>query len=109
MTTNQSILKFGIKMINKEEFANLLREHEMQNARVDLFTEIFPMAYDSPLIEFGWRMFDKLLNTYFTEEGVDWIQYYLYENPEKCYYESNIKIPLETIDDIWKVIESYRK
>ena len=54
-------------------------------------------------------MFDKLISVHFTEEGVDWIDYYLYENPEKCYYQNKVKIPLETLDDLWENIKVYRK
>lgn len=96
-------------MITEEKFKRLIREHEMQNARVDLFGKLFPTAFDSPIIEFGYFMFDEVMESYFTEEGVDWIDYYLYENSEKCYYANDVKIPLETIDDLWGTVKDYRK
>ena len=96
-------------MISEEKFIKLLRECEMQDARVDLFNKIFPAAFDSPMIEFGYFMFHEVMRAHFTEEGVSWIDYYLYENPEKCYYQDEKKIPLETPDGLWVLIESYRK
>lgn len=99
----------SVLVIGKEEFSKLLEEHEIQSSRVDLFNKVFPSAYDSPMIEFGWLMFDKVIEAYFTEEGIDWISYYLYENPKKCYYVNDVEIPLVTIDDLWETVKDYRK
>lgn len=95
-------------MIGKEKFTELIQAYYKQDERVDKLGELFPNCYDSPIIEYGWEMFDELKNTYFDEDGVDWIDYFLYENPEKCYYQDDVKIPLETIDDLWEVIKDNR-
>ena len=71
-------------MISKEEFKELIQEHFDQDKRVDKLCEVFPESFGNPIIDWGFRMFDKLLNAYFDEEGEDWISYFLYENPEKC-------------------------
>ena len=96
-------------MISKEEFKELIQEHFDQDKRVDKLCEVFPESFGNPIIDWGFRMFDKLLNAYFDEEGEDWISYFLYENPEKCYYCDNRRIPLETLDDLWLLIEPHRK
>lgn len=96
-------------MIGKEEFVALISQHREQEKRVDSLCKIFSDSFESPVIDWGFIMFDNLMKAYFDSKGVDWINYYLYENPEKCYYHNNEKISLETPDDLWLLIESYRK
>ena len=96
-------------MIGKDKLEELIKEYYEQNKRLDIVGEFMTSIYDSPIIEFGWKMFNEVLNAYFDEYGVDWIGYYLYENPEKCYYDEGVKMPLETIDDLWKLIKDCRK
>lgn len=96
-------------MIGKQEFVDLIQGYYEQNKNVDKLCEIFNNSFDNPIIEWGFRMFDNLINAYFDEIGADWINYYLYENPNKCYYQDNVEIPLETINDLWKLIKKHRK
>ena len=96
-------------MIGKEDFEELIQEHYKQSVLIDSLDKVFPGACGSPVIDYGWKMFDRLKQAYFTEEGVDWIDYFLYENPEKCYYQDGVRVPLETVDDLWSLIEPYRK
>lgn len=96
-------------MIGKQEFIDLIVDYYRQRDRVEDLSKIFYNAFDNMIIDYGFIMFDKLLDAYFNEEGADWIRYYLFENPEKCYYQDNVKIPLEDFNDLWKLIEKYRK
>lgn len=96
-------------MIGKEKLSELIQEYYKQDKRIDIISEFIPSYYDSSIVNFGWKMFEEVLKAYFTEEGIDWIEYYLYENPEKCYYINDIKIPLETIDDLWELVKDNRK
>lgn len=96
-------------MIGKKEFAELIESFHQQDALVDSLCKVFSDSFGAHIIDWGFRMFDKLISLYFDEEGVDWIDYYLYENPEKCYYQDEKRIPLESIDDLWLLIESHRK
>lgn len=96
-------------MIGKQEFVDLIQGYYEQNERIDKLCELFNDAFWSPIIDWGFRMFDSLINIYFDEIGADWVSYYLYENPEKRYYQDDIEMPLETLDDLWKLIESHRK
>lgn len=96
-------------MIGKQEFKELLQGYFDQDKRIDKLCELFPDSYSSPMFDWGFRMFDKLIDNLFDEIGADWVDYYLYENPEKCYYQDDVRVPLETLDDLWKLIESHRK
>lgn len=102
-------IKLGKAMIGKEEFKKLIEEYYEQNKRIDKLCEIFPDSFGDPIFDWGFRMFNKLLDSYFDEIGRDWISYYLYENPEKRYYQDDEEMPLETLDDLWVLIESHRK
>lgn len=96
-------------MIGKQEFIDLINSHTEQNSRIDDLSKVFEYAYGNPIIDWGFQMFNMLISALFDEDGVNWIDYYLYDNPEKCFYEDEEKVPLETLDDLWKVIKDYRK
>lgn len=96
-------------MITKEKLGDLIMEHNSQQDRIDILTSIFPEAYSANIIDWGCKMFDELIRAYFTEEGVDWISYFLYENPNNEYVENGRRMKLETIDDLWSLVKDYRK
>lgn len=96
-------------MIGKEDFIRLINEYHLQDKRIDALNELIPDSFGAPILDFGWKMFDEVKKVYFTEEGVDWIDYYLYENPERRYYVGGVAYPLDTIDDLWNLIKEYRK
>ena len=96
-------------MIGKEKFKELIQDYYEQEKRIDTLCTIFPDSFGDPILDWGMRMFDKLLSAYFDEEGPDWLSYYLYENPEKRYSIDNVEYPLNTLDDLWLLIESHRK
>lgn len=100
-------------MVTKEEFISLIKEHQLQDKRIDTLNVVFPDSFGAPVIDFGWKMFEQLLGVYFTEEGVDWIDWWLYErdgNPEmKAWDEDHDEIPMNTVEDLWRYVKQYRK
>lgn len=96
-------------MIGKEQFHKYIKEYQHQRELVEGVSQYFREFWDSDIIEYGWKMFDELLNAYFTEKGIDWIYYFLHENPDKSYYVNEVKLPLETFNDLWELIKDYRK
>lgn len=96
-------------MIDKQEFEKLIQEYYEQDKRIDKIEEIFIGSCEDPIFDWGFRMFEKLIDVYFDKIGSDWISYYLYENPEKRYYQDNVEMPLETLDDLWELIKFHRK
>lgn len=95
-------------MITFEEFQTLIKEYNEQEERINILGSIFTDVYASPLIEYGELLFDKLIHIYFNEEGVDWIYYYLFENPDKEVFIDSNPISLETITDLWNLIKECR-
>ena len=57
--------------MNKEQFVKIIKQHQEQEERLDRLSEI--IDYGSPLVEFGWLMFDELMQEAFNETQVDWI------------------------------------
>ena len=96
-------------MIGKKEFEELIKEHSEQNARIDLLCKVFSTSYGDPIIDWGFLMFRKVLEYTFDKIGLDWIDYYLYDNPSKRYFSDEKEFPLETLDDLWELIKDHRK
>lgn len=96
-------------MIGKEEFIELINSHDEQNKRIELLSKVFTNSFGDPIIDWGFIMFDNLLEAYFDKEGVEWVQYYLYENPEHRYYQGGKEYSLNTLDDLWKIVKDNRK
>ena len=99
--------------ITKEEFLELLKMREAQSERLDKLSDAGFPIWDTDVIEYGNLMFDKVIKVYFTQEGEDWIFWWLYEkngNPEmKAWDEDNDEIPMETMEDLWRFVKQYRK
>lgn len=99
--------------LTKSEFIKLLEERDDQENRIDTLSSIGIDVFDSPLIEYGNLMFERLIETHFTSEGSDWIYWWLYDkngDPEmKAWDENHNEIPLETIEDLWSLVEQYLK
>ena len=99
--------------LTKSEFIKLLEEKDDQENRIDTLSSIGINIFDSPIIEYGNMMFDRLLKAHFTSEGVEWIYWWLYEkngDPEfKAWDDNHNEIPMETMEDLWNYVEQYLK
>ena len=96
-------------MITEHEFKFLIEDYLKQRKRVNELSNIISGAFESPVIDYGFMLFEKLINLCFTEEGADWVFFYLYENMENCYYVDGERISLETTDDLWNLVKKHRK
>lgn len=94
--------------MKKEDFINIIKLHQEQNARVDRASEF--IDYGSPIIDFGFMMFDYVLREAFNENQIDWIFWWLYDRidsngREHPYWDENgDEHYLHTIDDLWDYI-----
>lgn len=99
--------------LTKSEFIKLLEERDDQENRIDTLSSIGVDIFDSPLIEYGNMMFERLIEAHFTLEGADWIYWWIYEkdgDPDmKAWDENHNEIPLETMEDLWNLVEQYLK
>ena len=102
-------------MITKEEFIKLVSDQEKWDNRLD---EVGKILNCSPLemdwVEYGARLFDTTLSILFEEEGVDDINWWLFEKPmlpsgSGMWDEEGNEIPTETVEDLWNIVKDYRK
>lgn len=99
-------------MITKSLFVKCIEKYKSQNKTLDQLEELGFEIWDTSVIEFGWYMFDAFLDSNFNEDGKDWINWWLYERAEfsdmKAYNEDGSEIPMDTIEDLWNLVEKYR-
>lgn len=101
-------------MITKEQFIKLITDHRKHNDRLDEVEDVLGLAiYDCDWVEYGNILFDEVLGLLFQEEGVDDINWWLYEKcgrPDyKMWDKDGKEIPTETLDDLWEIVKDYRK
>lgn len=99
-------------MINKSLFVECIEKHLTQNKKLIQLAELGFDIWDTQVIEFGWQMFDVFIKSNFNEDGQDWINWWLYErdfySDIKVWNEDGSEIPIETVDDLWNLVEKYR-
>ena len=98
---NKELFKFILnKLIELEEFTDKLSE-----AGLDIV--------ETPAFQTGAFLFDEVIKAYFTEEGIDWIVWYMFEkrpNPDqiKATDENGNEI-CTNIDELWDIVKEYLK
>ena len=99
--------------MNKEQFIEIIKQHQEQEERLDRLSEI--IDYGSPLVEFGWLMFDNVMREAFNETQVDWIFWWLYERislttgEELPYWDENdVEHYVHTPEELWDLIQNYK-
>lgn len=99
--------------MNKEQFIEIIKQHQEQEERIDRLSEI--IDYDSPLVEFGWMMFDNVMREAFNEDQRDWISWWLYDRisfttgEEFPYWdENNNEVYVHTPEELWDLIQNYK-
>ena len=99
--------------MNKEQFIEIIKQHQEQEKRLDRLSEL--IDYGSPLVEFGWLMFDNVMREAFNETQVDWIFWWLYERislttgEELPYWDENdVEHYVHTPEELWDLIQNYK-
>lgn len=71
-------------MITKEEFIDLILKQQEWSNRIDEVSEALsvPTLFESDWVEYASVLFDKTLDLLFNEDGVDDIDWWMYENLE---------------------------
>lgn len=101
-------------MITKEEFIELITKHKEWNNKIDEISEILdiPTIFESKWVTYTDELFNKTLKLLFNEGEIDDIYWWMYErseNPDlKMWDESGKEIPMNTVEDLWNLIQSYK-
>lgn len=100
-----------VNNMKKRQFIKFMSLAEKQDKRIDELSDF--ISYDSPLLEFGWIMFDAWVESNFVPDGQDWISWWLWERisingeTNKAYDSEDNEIPTETLDDLWEIVKKY--
>ena len=102
-------------IITKEQFIDIISQYSIQDERLNNLENLGFNIWETPIIDFGFIMFDLVIKTNFTREGQDWINWWLYERDNswnsrvaKAFDEDNNEILTETTEDLWNIVEKYR-
>lgn len=114
-----------MNMINKECFVKFISKYkEFDTAIERISNSISGKKYSIDLFESDWYeavgdMLDTFLKSHFTEDGIDIITWWLFEDVdhtiwqqvEPTLFEENteIKYHLNTIDDLWNYLVEYKE
>jgi hypothetical protein len=110
-------------MLTKEEFIKFIESYqEFQNGTDKFDMAITGKNYPSILFECGWydavgKMLDVFLDSFFTDSGIDWIFYFLFEdvNDKAAYVtkegdmfneKKEIRYPLGTVNELWDFLQT---
>ena len=113
-------------MITKENFIKFIQSYiEFQESIDNLDKAITGKNYPTILFETKWydavgKMLDSFLDSHFTEYGIDWIFYFLFEDTDnKAAYikqegdmfneEKEIRYSLESADELWNFLLTDKK
>lgn len=100
-------------MVDKKYFFTLIEDHLNFQNKVDIISDAGLQIFDSPIVEYGNSIFNQLLKALFHPEGVDWIEWWLYEkngdSELKVWNEYGDEIPSTTKEDLWELIKNYIK
>ena len=96
-------------MITKEQFLKALKYNREFNEHADAISSTLRASdfYESPIVENGNALFDLLIDSNFSEEGRDWVYWYLYEDGKIAYYADGTQIKLESDEDLWDLVKNY--
>jgi len=99
--------------MNKELFKRILNEFIKLEDFTDSLNELGLNIIETPLYNTSGYLFDKLIESYFTEEGVNWVTWYMFEKrpcPEQIHAtdEDGNEI-CNNIDELWDIVKDYLK
>ena len=104
-------------MITKEQFTKVIEDTLKLNKEYDRWDDFGINLWELPIGDIVANIAESIWNITFDEEGVDWINWWIYERPalfegdevNKAYNEDGTEIPTETVDDLWNIVEKFRK
>lgn len=104
-------------MITKEQFTKVIEDTLKLNKEYDRWDDFGINLREFPIGDTVADLAESIWNITFDEDGVDWINWWIYERPalfegdevNKAYNEDGSEIPTETVDDLWNIVKKFRK
>lgn len=102
-------------MMTKEQFVRMMNAAEAFDAEIERWDDFGIELFELPIGEIPWEMFNCWLDSNFNSDGIDWINWYLFERRSiftnevlPCYDENNNEFYVNTPEDLWKLVERHQ-
>ena len=102
--------------MEKCNFVAMINAIEKYDAEVERWADFGIELYELPICEIPWELINMYLEEVFNEDGVDWINWYIYERKSiftgevlPCFDEEGKEFYVNTPEDLWKLVEQHQK
>ena len=102
--------------MEKCNFVAMINAIEKYDAEVERWADFGIELYELPICELTWELINMYLEEVFNEDGVDWINWYIYERKSiftgevlPCWDEEGKEFYVNTPEDLWKLVEQHQK
>ena len=102
--------------MEKCNFVAMVNAIERYDAEVERWADFGIELYELPICELTWEFINMYLEEMFNEDGVDWINWYIYERKSiftgevlPCFDEEGKEFYVNTPEDLWKLVEQHQK
>ena len=102
--------------MEKCNFVAMVNAIEKYDAEVERWADFGIELYELPICELTWELINMYLEEMFTRDGVDWINWYIYERKSiftgevlPCWDEEDKEFYVNTPEDLWKLVEQHQK
>lgn len=102
--------------MEKYNFVAMVNAIEKYDAEVERWADFGIELYELPICEIPWKIINMYLEEMFNEDGVDWINWYIYERKSiitgevlPCFDEEGKEFYVNTPEDLWKLVEQHQK
>lgn len=98
-------------MIEKNLFLKLINLKVKESNFIDEISEYISDKVIEHLLEITGEEFDSLLKLAFNTDGIDTINWWLYEksiSPDLGIYQDGKELPSDTIEDLWELVKDDR-
>lgn len=102
--------------MEKCNFVAMVNAIERYDAEVERWADFGIELYELPICELTWEIINMYLEEMFNEDGVDWINWYIYERKSiitgevlPCFDEEGKEFYVNTPEDLWQLVEQHQK
>lgn len=102
-------------MLTEEQFIDFINVTENYDNEVTRWSDFGIDIFELPICELTWNLVECFIESHFTEDGQDWINWYLFERVSvisgevlPCYDEDGNKFYVNNAEDLWKLVEQHQ-
>jgi hypothetical protein len=102
--------------MEKCNFVAMVNAIEKYDSEVERWADFGIELYELPICELTWELINMYLEEVFNKDGVDWINWYIYERKSiitgevlPCWDEEGKEFYVNTPEDLWKLVEQHQK